>query len=133
MIGPCFYCDSLAPPTFGLIFSLGPCVENNICSSGLAFSPLWSSRPPPRAVVHLIPRLWAPGVGASSVPATPSLTSKQGQGFLFCFVLFPFQVPPSPSSCHFERKSSALGLNKTNKLTKTKESKSGSKIKTLQN
>lgn len=116
VICPCLYRDSLAPTAFGLPSCLGPCVGNTICSSGFTFSPYRFPRPPPQAVLHLVPCLWAPGVGASSVPATPSLSSPGGQGVLFCFVLFPPQVPPLPSSCHFERKSNALGLNKTNKL-----------------
>lgn len=94
------------------------------CSPGLASSPPGYSRPPPQAVLHLILGLWAPGLGASSVPATPSLGSPRGQGVLFSSVLFPSQVPPSPSSCHFERKSSAQSLNKTNKLTNTWKSQS---------
>lgn len=118
------HCD-LSPPLLWFpgprcfwppLLSWTPCWEHHLLL-WLSVFPLPILQPPPQAVLHLIPCLWAPGVGASSVPATPSLSSPRGQGVLFCFVLFPPRVPPWPSSCHFERKSSALGLNKTNKLT----------------
>lgn len=101
MTGPCLYCDSLAPAAFGLTSSLGPWLENNICSSGLAFSAHRLSRPPPRAALHLIPGLWDPGVDASSVPATPSLNSQQGKGFFLlwffcCCCCFLFRSHPHP-------------------------------------
>lgn len=78
------------------------------------------SRPPPQAVLHLILVSGLQEQLPTQFQPHPLSVLHGATGF--CCVLFPPWVPPLPSSCHFERKSHALGLNKTNKLTNTLKS-----------
>ena len=116
-----------APAAFDPISSLGPCLRNSAVP--LAQHPLYpSSRPPPQAALHLIPCFEVPG------QLQPHPGSVLCRAKAFDLVWFLPRIPLSPSSCHFERKSRTLSLNKTNKLTNILKSQSlGQKIKTNQN
>lgn len=118
MIRPCLYCDSLVPAAPGLSLALGPCLENTGPLAGRARLPdprgLRPGWPPPD------PAPPGSSTGSGSFQPHPGSGLLRAKGFVW----FPPQVPPSPFSCHFERKSRAHRLSKTNKLTNTLKSQS---------